>query len=139
MREKFEQLCADKGIKITEQRKVVADVISSLKGHPTVEQIYLEAIKVDPNVSIATVYRTVRLFQEQGMLEEHRFKDGVARYEEVTDDDDHHHHLIDLISDKVIEFHDDKLEKIIHDIAKKAGYKLLDHRLDLYGVPLEEE
>jgi Fur family ferric uptake transcriptional regulator len=116
---------------------VVANVIAATQAHPTVEELYFEALKIDPKISLATVYRTVRLFEEAGIVEKHHFKDGIARYEEATEE--RHHHFIDLKNDKVIEFKDSELEEVIKKIAKKLGYKLVDHRLELYGVALDKE
>ena len=130
----IEKLCVEKGMRMTDQRRVIARVLSDSKDHPDVEEVYLRATKVDPGISIATVYRTVRLFQEAGILERHEFRDGRSRYEPVSDD--HHDHLIDLDSGKVLEFHDDEIELLQRRIAEKLGFRLVDHRMELYGVPL---
>lgn len=119
---------------MTEQRRVIARVLASSTDHPDVEMLYQRAVEVDPNISIATVYRTVKLFEESGITQRHDFGDGRARYEEA--DGSHHDHLIDVKSGKVIEFTNDEIEKLQHEIAKKLGYKLVDHRLELYAVPL---
>ncbi len=120
---------------MTEQRRVIARVISDAKDHPDVEEVYHRASKVDSHISIATVYRTVRLFEEAGIIEKHDFRDGRARYEEMTES--HHDHLIDLKNGKVIEFVNDEIEKLQQKVAKELGYKLVDHRLELYAVPLD--
>lgn len=122
---------------MTGQRRTVAKVIAESNDHPDVEEVYNRASKQDPNISIATVYRTVRLFEEAGIIEKHDFGDGRARYEEATDD--HHDHLIDVRSGKVIEFYNAEIEKIQEKIAKELGYKLVDHRLELYAVPLNDK
>ena len=133
---KLEQLCAEKGLKMTEQRRVIASVIAQSSDHPDVEELYARAAKQDPRISIATVYRTVRLFEESGVIEKHDFGDGRARYEEITDE--HHDHLIDLKSGKVVEFQNKEIERLQELIAKELGYKLVGHRLELYGVPVKK-
>lgn len=133
--DRLEKLCVSKGMRMTEQRRVIARVMSLASDHPDVEEIHRRATEIDANISIATVYRTMRLFEEAGVVERHEFQDGRARYEEATDD--HHDHLIDLRSGDVIEFVDEEIEKLQEKIAEKLGYKLVDHRLELYGVPLE--
>ena len=133
----LEQLCADKGLRITEQRKVIARVLSDSEDHPDVEQLHARASKIDPKISIATVYRTVRLFEEAGVLDRHDFGDGRARYEPAPEA--HHDHLIDVESGKVVEFVDPELEALQKQIAEKLGYRLVDHRMELYGVRLERE
>ncbi len=135
MATKLEKLCIDKGLKMTAQRRVIAKTISDSDDHPDVEEIYARASKKDSKISIATVYRTVRMFEEEGIIEKHDFGEGRARYEEITDD--HHDHLIDIRTGKVIEFHNEQIERIQEIIAKELGYKLVDHRLELYCVPLE--
>ena len=134
---KLELLCAEKGLKMTDQRRVIARVLSDSSDHPDVEALHKRATDVDPNISIATVYRTVRLFEEAGILAKHDFGDGRARYEETPDE--HHDHLIDAKSGKVVEFKSDEIEKLQIEIARKLGYRLIDHRLELYGVPLSED
>ncbi len=134
MTSRLEQLCLDKGMKMTEQRRVIARVLSDSDDHPDVEELYRRATKVDARISIATVYRTVRLFEEAGILERHDFGDGRARYEEMRDE--HHDHLIDIQSGKVIEFHSEEIEKLQTEIASELGYRLVGHRLELLGVPL---
>ncbi len=134
--ERIEKLCVDKGMRMTDQRRVVARVLSQAKDHPDVEELYRRAHAVDPHISIATVYRTVRLFEESGIIERHDFRDGRSRYEESPDV--HHDHLIDMRSGRVIEFVDEDIEKLQQAIAKRLGFRLIDHRLELYGVPAEE-
>ena len=132
---KLELLCAERGLKMTEQRRVIARVLSEAADHPDVEAVHRRATAIDANISIATVYRTVRLFEEAGILAKHDFGDGRARYEETPDE--HHDHLIDIQSGKVTEFHNDEIEELQRRIAEKAGYRLVGHRLELYGVPLD--
>ena len=129
----LEQLCADKGLRITEQRRVIARVLSDADDHPDVEMVHERANKIDPGISIATVYRTVKLFEEAGILEKHEFGDGRARYEDA--DREHHDHLIDMQSGQVIEFVDSEIELLQERIAARLGYDLKGHRLELYGVP----
>lgn len=131
---KIEELCIKKGLRMTEQRRVIARVLSEAQDHPDVEQVHRRAIEVDPRISIATVYRTVRLFEEANILERHDFGDGRARYEEVPES--HHDHLIDVESGKVIEFRNEQVEKLQREIAEELGFKLVDHRLELFGVPI---
>ncbi len=131
----IEQKCLEKGLKMTEQRRTIAKVLSESTDHPDVEMLYSRAVAADPNISIATVYRTVKLFEEAGITQRHDFGDGRARYEEA--DDEHHDHLIDLKSGKVIEFANQEIEKLQKDIARRLGYKLVDHRLELFAVPLD--
>ena len=135
--DRIEQLCVEKGMRMTDQRRVVARVLSMAKDHPDVEELYRRAHEVDPHISIATVYRTVRLFEEAGIIERHDFRDGRSRYEEAPDV--HHDHLIDMRSGKVIEFVDEDIEKLQQAIAKRLGFRLIDHRLELYGGPVDEE
>ena len=130
----IEALCADKGLRITDQRRVVARVLSESDDHPDVEELHRRSAAIDPHISIATVYRTVRLFEESGILERHDFRDGRSRYEAVNDE--HHDHLIDLESGKVIEFHDSELEDLQTRIAERLGFRLVDHRMELYAVPV---
>jgi len=136
MKTKLEEMCAKKGLKITAQRRVILAIISESKDHPDVEKIYSRAVKKDAKISIATVYRTVRMFEEAGIIEKHDFGDGRARYEESKDD--HHDHLIDIRSGKVIEFKNEEIERIQEVIAEELGYKLVDHRLELYAVPIND-
>ncbi len=132
-----ETLCADKGLRITEQRRVIARVLSEAEDHPDVEALHVRASAIDPGISIATVYRTVRLFEDAGILERHDFGDGRARYEAAAET--HHDHLIDVESGKVIEFVDAELEALQKRIAEKLGFRLVDHRMELYGVPLSRK
>jgi Fur family ferric uptake transcriptional regulator len=134
--DRIEKLCIDKGMRMTDQRRVVARVLSQAHDHPDVEELYRRAQVIDPHVSIATVYRTVRLFEEAGIIERHDFRDGRSRYEEAPDV--HHDHLIDMKTGKVVEFNDPEIEALQAAIARKLGYRLIDHRLELYGVPVEE-
>ena len=134
--DRLEKLCIDKGMRMTEQRRVIARVLSTSADHPDVEELHRRAHAIDPHISIATVYRTVRLFEESGIIERHDFRDGRSRYEETPDH--HHDHLIDMKTDKVNEFTDEEIETLQNAIAARLGYKLVDHRLELYGVPLEE-
>lgn len=133
-RSKLEALCAERGLKMTDQRRVIARVLSESSDHPDVEALHKRATAADPNISIATVYRTVRLFEEAGILAKHDFGDGRARYEEAPAD--HHDHLIDIQSGEVIEFTNPEIEKLQHRVAEQLGYKLVGHRLELYAVPL---
>ncbi|MGH7099565.1 MAG: Fur family transcriptional regulator [Stellaceae bacterium] len=129
---RLEQLCLDKGLKMTEQRRVIARVLSESADHPDVEQVYRRAIAIDPRISIATVYRTVRLFEEANILARHDFGDGRARYEEMPSA--HHDHLIDLQSGAVIEFRNEDIERLQEAVAAQLGYDLIGHRLELYAV-----
>ena len=133
---RIEKLCIEKGIKMTEQRRVVARVLSLAEDHPDVEEVHRRAVDLDPRISIATVYRTVRLWEEADILERHDFGDGRSRYEEVTED--HHDHLIDMKSGRVVEFQNEEIEQIQDEIAKAHGMKLVGHRLELYGIPLKD-
>jgi Fur family transcriptional regulator, ferric uptake regulator len=134
--DRLEKACIEKGMRMTDQRRVIARVLSSAEDHPDVEELHRRAHAIDPHISIATVYRTVRLFEESGIIERHDFRDGRSRYEETPTH--HHDHLIDMKSGKVVEFVDEEIEALQNAIARKLGYKLVDHRLELYGVPLEE-
>jgi len=128
----IEALCAAKGLRITDQRRTIARVLSSATDHPDVEDLHRRAAALDPRISIATVYRTVRLFEEAGILERHDFRKGRARYEAVPDE--HHDHLIDIESGRVVEFHDAEIEALQARIAARLGYRLVDHRMELYAV-----
>jgi Fur family ferric uptake transcriptional regulator len=130
----IEALCVERGLRVTEQRRVIARVLSDAEDHPDVEKVYERAVAIDPQISIATVYRTVRLFEEAGILERHDFGDGRARYEAAPEA--HHDHLIDVETGKVIEFVDPELEQIQRQIAERLGFRLVDHRMELYGVSL---
>ena len=127
----IEAICAERGLRITEQRRVIARVLSDADDHPDVEELHRRSVVIDPGISIATVYRTVRLFEEAGILERHDFRDGRSRYE--TTPDEHHDHLIDVETGVVVEFHDDELEELQRRIAEKLGFDLVDHRMELYG------
>ncbi len=130
----IEALCAAKGLRITEQRRTIAHVLSDAVDHPDVEELHRRSAAIDPGISIATVYRTVRLFEEYGILERHDFRNGRSRYEAAGEE--HHDHLIDIDSGQVIEFHDAELEELQRKIAERLGFRLVDHRMELYGVPL---
>ncbi len=133
----IEQACVDRGIKMTEQRRLIARVLSASDDHPDVEEVYQRAARIDPHISLATVYRTVRLFQEARIVERHDFGDGRARYEMVPDE--HHDHLIDVESGAVVEFRNEEIEQLQRVIAKRYGYRLVDHDLVLYGVRLDDD
>ncbi|MFQ5563601.1 MAG: Fur family transcriptional regulator [Parvularculaceae bacterium] len=135
--DRLEKICADKGMRMTEQRRVIARVLSMADDHPDVEEIHRRSSEIDPKISIATVYRTMRLFEEAGVVERHDFQDGRSRYEEAQED--HHDHLIDLRTGDVIEFVNEEVEQLQRKIAKEHGFKLVAHRLELYGVPLDEK
>lgn len=131
---RIEKACQDKGMRMTEQRRVIARVIAGSEDHPDVEELYRRSSAIDPKISIATVYRTVKLFEDAGILERLAFRDGRARYEEVPER--HHDHLIDVNSGEVIEFRNEDIERLQEFVARELGYKLVDHRLELYGVRL---
>ena len=130
---RLEELCIQKGLKMTEQRRVISRVLSEATDHPDVEQVYRRAVEIDPKISIATVYRTVRLFEEANVIERLDFGDGRSRFEENREE--HHHHLIDLQSGEVIEFVNEEIERLKERIARDLGYELIGHRLELYGIP----
>ena len=132
MSETIEQKCIAKGVKLTEQRKIIAKVMSEANDHPDVDELYTRVSKIDSKISIATVYRTVKLFEESGIVAKHDFKGGKARYEELSES--HHDHLIDIKTGEIIEFVDDEIEKLQKKVADKYGYELVDHKLELYGV-----
>src|SRR5690606_2274763 len=132
---KLLELCAEKGLRMTDQRRVVAKVLSDSEDHPDVEELHRRASRIDPKISIATVYRTVRPFEEAGILTRHDFGDGRARYEQSPDE--HHDHLIDARTGKVIEFQSEEIERLQEKVARELGYRLVGHRLELYGVPLD--
>ncbi len=134
MQSRIERICADKGLKMTDQRRTIAQVLSESVDHPDVDQVYQRATELDPRISIATVYRTVRLFQEANILEKHDFGDGRARYEEVSSDQ--HYHLINIKTGEVLEFYNSEIVVLKEKIAKELGYDLVDHRLELYATPL---
>ena len=129
------QRCAQNGLRMTEQRRIVAQVLEDSQDHPDVEELYARALKLDPRISIATVYRSVKLFEESGILKKLEFGDGRARYEDA--ERDHHDHLIDMNSGEVIEFIDPDIEALQEKIAERLGYRLKGHRLELYGVPIK--
>ena len=133
---RLENLCIERGMKMTGQRRVIARVLSESEDHPDVEELYKRSTEINNNISIATVYRTVRLFEEAGLLDRHDFGDGRARYEQASSD--HHDHLIDVESGKVIEFHDEEVEELQRQIALKLGYKLVGHRMELLGMTVKQ-
>tara|TARA_B100001179_G_C18406442_1_gene324024 strand:- start:33 stop:440 length:408 start_codon:yes stop_codon:yes gene_type:complete len=132
MSETIEQKCIAKGFKLTDQRKIIAKIMSDSQDHPDVDELYKRASKLDSKISIATVYRTVKLFEEAGIVAKHDFKGGKARYEELNEG--HHDHLIDIKTGEIIEFVDEEIEKLQQKVADKYGYKLVDHKLELYGI-----
>ncbi len=133
----LEELCAERGMRMTEQRRIIARILEESEDHPDVEELYRRSVMVDAKISISTVYRTVKLFEDAGIIERHEFRDGRARYETVPEE--HHDHLIDLKSGVVIEFHSPEIEALQERIAREHGFKLVDHRLELYGVPLRKD
>jgi Fur family ferric uptake transcriptional regulator len=136
-RANIEALCAAKGMRMTEQRRVIARVLARSADHPDVEELYRRCAAVDDRISISTVYRTVKLFEDAGIIERHDFREGRARYEQIPDT--HHDHLINLRTGDVVEFQSDEIERLQAEIARRLGYRLVDHRLELYAVPLEDE
>jgi Fur family transcriptional regulator, ferric uptake regulator len=132
----IEQKCKAKGVRLTDQRKIIAQVMSDSKDHPDVDELHHRVSEIDKKISIATVYRTVKLFEESGIVEKHDFKGGKARYEKSPDE--HHDHLIDINSGEIIEFVDENIEKLQTEVAKKLGYKLVDHKLELYGSKIKK-
>ncbi|MDQ0317032.1 Fur family ferric uptake transcriptional regulator [Amorphus orientalis] len=132
----LEEQCVAKGMRMTEQRRVITRVIEAASDHPDVEELHRRAAAVDSRISISTVYRTVKLFEDAGIIERHDFRDGRARYETVPDE--HHDHLIDLRTGQVVEFRREEIEQLQERIARELGYRLVDHRLELYGVPLDD-
>jgi Fur family ferric uptake transcriptional regulator len=133
---RLEKLCVDKGMKMTEQRRVIARVLSEAEDHPDVEEVYRRASSQDSKISIATVYRTMRLFEDEGIVERHDFGDGRARYEEVSEE--HHDHLINVKTGRVIEFQNEEIEALQERVAREHGLRLVGHRLELYGVPIKD-
>ena len=131
MKETIENKCIKKGVKLTEQRKIIAKVMSKSRDHPDVDELYKRVSEIDSKISIATVYRTVKLFEESGILAKHDFKGGKARYEEISES--HHDHLIDVNTGEIIEFVNEDIEKLQKTVADKLGYRLIDHKLELYG------
>ena len=132
----IEDKCKTKGVRLTDQRKIIAKVMSSANNHPDVDELHKRVNKIDKKISIATVYRTVKLFEESGIVEKHDFKGGKARYEQSPDE--HHDHLIDINSGKIIEFVDKDIEILQNKVAQKLGYKLVDHKLELYGSKIKK-
>ncbi len=132
MKDSIEKKCLKKGVKLTDQRKIIAQVMSESDDHPDVDELYKRVSKLDSKISIATVYRTVKLFEESGILTKHEFKGGKARYETLNES--HHDHLIDIKTGEIIEFVNDEIEKLQEKVAEKYGYKLVDHKLELYGI-----
>lgn len=135
-RKQIESLCAAKGMRMTEQRRVIARVLAESEDHPDVEELYRRCAKIDHHISISTVYRTVRLFEDAGIIERHDFREGRARYEASTES--HHDHLINLRTGEVIEFKSEEIERLQAEVARRLGYRLVDHRLELYAVPLDD-
>ena len=133
----IEAQCAAKGMRMTEQRRVIARVLGTSEDHPDVEELYRRCVKIDDRISISTVYRTVKLFEDAGIIERHDFRDGRSRYEQMPES--HHDHLINLRTGKVIEFQSEEIERLQAEIARKLGYRLVDHRLELYAIPLDDE
>jgi Fur family ferric uptake transcriptional regulator len=143
MMSRVEQLCVERGLKMTEQRRIIARVLSAASDHPDANAVYRRATSIDPRISMATVYRTIRLFEEANVLQRHEFAESgggagarKARYEEMTEE--HHDHLIDVTSGKVIEFQNDEIERLQKEVARKLGFNLVDHRLELYGTPIDD-
>ena len=132
MKDSIEKKCIAKDVRLTDQRKIIAKVMSESNDHPNVDELYKRVSKIDSKISIATVYRTVKLFEEVGILTKHEFRGGKARYEEINEG--HHDHLIDIKSGEIIEFVDDEIEKLQKKVAEKHGYTLVDHKLELYGI-----
>lgn len=135
----IEQICETKGLKMTVQRKIIAEVLSNAIDHPDVEELYARANALDPNISLATVYRTLGFFENNGIVKKLEIGDGKARYEAIQIDKEHHYHLIDVNNGNIIEFYDQEIITLKEKIAKKLGYKLLDHRFELYGIPIDKE
>ena len=137
MTDSLEDACIAKGLRMTDQRRVIARVLAQSADHPDVEELYRRCAEVDRNISISTVYRTVKLFEDAGIIERHDFREGRARYEQIPES--HHDHLINLRTGEVIEFRSEEIERLQGEIARKVGYRLVDHRLELYAVPVEDE
>jgi Fur family ferric uptake transcriptional regulator len=133
----IEALCVSKGMRMTEQRRIIARVLAGSADHPDVEELYRRCAEVDRNISISTVYRTVKLFEDAGIIERHDFREGRARYEQIPEA--HHDHLINLRTGEVIEFQSEEIERLQAEVARRLGYRLVEHRLELYAVPLEDE
>jgi Fur family ferric uptake transcriptional regulator len=133
----IEARCVEKGMRMTEQRRTIARVLNDADDHPDVEELYRRCAKVDAKISISTVYRTVKLFEDAGIIEKHDFREGRARFEQIPDT--HHDHLINLRTGEVVEFQSEEIERLQAEVARKLGYKLVDHRLELYAVPLNDD
>jgi Fur family transcriptional regulator, ferric uptake regulator len=133
----LEELCAEKGMRMTDQRRVIARILQESDDHPDVEELYRRSSKVDPRISISTVYRTVKLFEDEGIIEKHDFRDGRSRYETVPEE--HHDHMIDVSTGTVIEFRSAEIEALQERIAREHGFRLVGHRLELYGIPLDKD
>jgi Fur family ferric uptake transcriptional regulator len=133
----IEALCAGKGLRMTEQRRVIARVLNDSDDHPDVEELYRRCFQIDNRISISTVYRTVKLFEDSGIIEKHDFREGRARFEQISET--HHDHLINLRSGEVIEFQSEEIERLQAEVARKLGYRLVDHRLELYAIPLKDD
>ena len=134
---RIEKLCIEKGLRMTQPRRIIARVLSEAEDHPDAEELHRRANSVDASISLATVYRTVKLFEDYDIIERHDFRDGRSRFEEVPEE--HHDHLIDIRSGEVVEFHNEEIERLQEEIARELGYKLVDHRLELYAVPLDDK
>ncbi len=137
MTSRLEQICLERGMRMTEQRRIIARVLSESEDHPDAETLYRRSTDLDSKISLATVYRTMRLFEDAGIIERHDFRDGRARYEEA--EKEHHDHLINVKTGEVVEFLDEDIEQLQEEIARRLGFKLVDHRMELYGVPLDKE
>jgi Fur family ferric uptake transcriptional regulator len=133
----LEELCAERGMRMTDQRRIIARILQDSEDHPDVEELYRRSVKVDSKISISTVYRTLKLFEDAGIIARHDFRDGRSRYETVSEE--HHDHLIDLKNGVVVEFHSPEIEALQERIAREHGFKLVDHRLELYGIPLKKD
>lgn len=135
----IEKICLERGLKMTEHRRVIAKVIATSEDHPHVEEVYMRANTIDPKISLATVYRTINLLESYRIIEKLELGEGKARYEFKENDKEHHHHLIDIQSGKIIEFYDEELEILKEKIALKLGYKIVEHRLELFGIPIKQK
>ena len=134
--DRIENLCVEKGMRMTEQRRVIARVLAQSEDHPDVEELYRRCSRIDHHISISTVYRTVKLFEDAGIIERHDFREGRARYEQIREA--HHDHLVNLRTGEVVEFQSEEIEQLQREIARRLGYRLVDHRLELYAVPLDD-
>jgi Fur family ferric uptake transcriptional regulator len=133
----IEAKCMAKGMRMTEQRRIIARVLAQSADHPDVEELYRRCAEIDPHISLSTVYRTVKLFEDAGIIERHDFREGRARYEQIRES--HHDHLVNLRTGEVIEFQSEEIERLQREVARKLGYRLIDHRLELYAVPLDDK